>query len=118
MTVKKGKASRPDTCGSCKGPIVRGDRVVWKTAVHDQCYRGNFVSIPQAPTLEFTRLNALSALEEAIQVAAQVNGVTDEMEKSWSRYEKLKALGLRPGSTNEERNALRLALSEAVKLAF
>lgn len=116
--AKKAKATRPGTCDTCKGPYQRGDRIVWKSAVHESCHRGNFAAIPPAPTLEYTRLNALSALEESIQVAAQVNGVTDEMEKMWSRYEKLKSMGLRPGSSNEERQAFRLALIEAVKLAF
>lgn len=116
--AKKAKATKPGTCDTCKGGYVRGDRIVWKTAVHDSCHRGNFAAIPQAPTLEFTRLNALAALEESIQVAAQVHGVTDEMERTWTRYEKLKAMGLRPGSTQEERQAFRMALIDAVKLAF
>lgn len=116
--AKKAKATRPGTCESCKQPYQRGERIVWKTAVHESCHRGSFAAIPPAPTLEYTRLNALAALEESVQVAAQVNGVTDEMEKMWSRYEKLKSVGLRPGSTQEGRQAFRMALVEIVKLAF
>jgi hypothetical protein len=117
--MKRGKATRNgSTCSTCNNPILRGERVVWKSAVHEGCYRGAFSIMPPAPTLEYTRLNALSALEEAIKVGAEVHGVSDAMEKSWGRYEKLKAMGLRPGSSQEERQAFRMALIEAVKLAF
>jgi hypothetical protein len=116
--MKRAKATKPGTCVVCKTAFNRGDRIVYREAIHDQCHRGGFAAIPQAPTIEFTRLNALSALEEAIQVAATVNGVTDDMEKLWERYEKLKAVALRPGSPNEERMSFRLALIDAIKLAF
>jgi hypothetical protein len=116
--MKKAKASKPGTCSTCNSPYNRGDRVVFKNAVHEHCFRGAFAVIPPAPTLDYTRLKALDALEEAIKVAAQTNGVTDEMEKSWARFEKLKISGLRPGSSQEERTALRLALIESIKLAF
>jgi len=115
----RGKAKRPGTCAACHKPYQRGDRVVGMSIVHWQCAGGGgFSAIPPAPTLEFTRLKALAALEEAIQSAAQVNGVSDVLEKQWQRYEKLKASGLNPGSPNEEKLAFRNALVDAVKMVF
>lgn len=117
--MKRGKATRPGTCSVCKSGYVRGDRVVYQSAVHQSCsYGGGFNAIPPAPTLEYTRLKAIDAMEEAIQSAAQVNGVSDETEKAWETYEKLKAIGLRPGSSNEEKIAFRQALIYLVKMAF
>ena len=118
MSLKRGKASRPGTCQACKGPIVRGDRVVYTSMAHANCVGGGFTTVPPAPTLEFTLLQALDALEETVQVAAQVNGVSDELERQWARYEKLKALGLQPGTTHEGRLAMKSALVELVKMAF
>ena len=116
--MKTGKVSRPCTCASCKQPINAGDRVRFTQAMHLHCSQGSFNAVPPAPTLEFTRLKALDALEEAIQAAAHVHGVSDELEKEWERYEKLKGLGLRAGSSNEERLALRNALLGLVKMSF
>lgn len=117
--MKRGKAGRYDgSCSSCKVMFVRGERVVFKDAVHEGCFRGQFAAIPPAPTLEYTRLKALDALEEAVQAAAQVNGVSDELEKEWTRYEKLKSSGMRPGSLQEEKTAMRIAILSIVKLAF
>ena len=116
--MKKGKATRPGTCSVCSQPYVKGERVVYKAAVHEGCFSGGFSTIPPAPTLEYVRLRALNELEEAIKVAAQVNGVDDAIEKLWERYEKLKVAGLRAGSTQEERTALRHALLDAVRMAF
>jgi hypothetical protein len=60
---------------------------------------------------------ALRALEEAILEKAG-KALTPEMEKAWSKYQKLKEVVARPGSSNEGTVALKLALIEAVKLVF
>lgn len=116
--MKRAKATRPGTCSTCTKPYQKGERIVYKSAVHESCFGGAFNAIPPAPTLEYTRLRALDALEEAIQAAAQTNGVSDELEKMWARYEKLKVAGLRSATSQEERTALRHALIDAVKMAF
>ncbi len=62
-------------------------------------------------------LVALSALEAAIIESATQN-LTPEAELGWEKYQKIKALALSPGTKGEEQNAFKLALIQAVKLAF
>jgi hypothetical protein len=92
--------------------------VVYRNVVHESCARGAFTAIPASPSLENKRLETLVLLEETIVLAAKRNGVTDDMQKQFDKYEKLKAMALKPGSTGEERTAFRMAVLEAVKMAF
>lgn len=119
MRPKRGKASRyGGTCVKCKKPVNGGERVVFLEMAHESCFHGQFAAIPPAPTLEYTRLRAMDALEEFVQVAAKVNGVSDALEKEWDRYEKLKEMALRPGSKQEERQAFKMATVGLVKMVY
>lgn len=115
----RAKAREDGACAECSQPYAKGDRVMFTRVTHLQCANGHgFKQMPAAPTLEFTRLQALDALEEAVKVAASVNGVDDEMEKQWAVYEKIRERAIRPGAAGEERNAFRLALRRLIDLAF
>ena len=116
--MKRGKATHAGTCTICNAPYAIGERIAWTKPVHTWCLGGSFQTMPTAPTLEITRLKALDALEETVKIAAQVNGVTDEMERLWRRYEKAREIALRPGAPGEERAAFRLALRTVIELAF
>lgn len=117
--TKSGKAHDDGTCEACQQSYAKGDRIVWTRPVHPFCLNGaQFTSIPAAPTLEFTRLQAVDLLEEAIKTAAAENDVTDEAEALWKRYHAFKAHALTPGSPNESRIAWRLALKALIDLAY
>jgi hypothetical protein len=61
----------------------------------------------------------MMALENALVVTAKRAAViTPEMEKAFDRYNKLKAMFLRPGSDNEGQMAAKLAVVEVVKAVF
>lgn len=60
---------------------------------------------------------ALVALEEVILESAMSTGMSPELKSGWEKYQKLKASALRPGSTTEEKQAFKLALIQALKLA-
>lgn len=60
---------------------------------------------------------ALVALEEVILESAITTGMSPELKSGWDKYQKLKASALRPGSTTEEKQAFKLALIHALKLA-
>ncbi len=120
MTKRAKVKMTGETCSKCHKPLEIGDRVIYTVPMHEYCNPGAFAALPVAQTVEQVRLNALVALEDAlVTMAAQsTNGVGAELEKHFDRYQKVKAIALRPGTPGEERAALRLALIEAVKLVF
>jgi len=64
-------------------------------------------------------LAAMEALENALVLRAKVNGITPEMEESFRRYNKLKALSMNPAAfDNEAAIAFRCAISRIVQLVF
>lgn len=72
---------------------------------------------PPPPKPKASWFTVLATLEDLMgDVAAK--GFTPEMEKSYQRYLKLKAMALNPGSENEGRMGLKLAIIELVKTAF
>ena len=77
-----------------------------------------FASIPAAADPQTMTLHALVALEDALTAQAAVVGVSDELEKRFERYQKLKSLALRAGTESEARTAMRMTLIEVVKLVF
>jgi hypothetical protein len=117
MSLRK-RADRDGTCSLCHQPYSRGDRIVWREAAHEQCHPGAFATLPPAQTIEQVRLAALAALEDALITIAATNGVNVALEKQFDKYQKLKAVALRPGTSGEELAFLRAALIEAVKLVF
>lgn len=64
------------------------------------------------------QLHAMLALENALVSSASEYGLTDEMNRAFIRYTKVKELVLRPGTTAEGKVALRMALVELVKAVF
>ena len=60
---------------------------------------------------------ALLALEEAV-IESACTTMTPELAAGWEKVQKLKALALAPGTEQEGRTALKLALIQAIKLAF
>lgn len=72
---------------------------------------------PTATSQNHLALAALAALEALIMEMA-TSQMTPEMDDSWRKYQKIKALALNPGTAGEERAALKQAVIHAVKLAF
>jgi hypothetical protein len=59
---------------------------------------------------------ALLILEGALITTVRERGnTTDEQRRSFVKYQKIKALALRPGTTSEGQNAMRMALVEMIK---
>ena len=114
-------------CKGCRAHLSVGDTVGWQpgekgvwcasctpTAVKDTPARASAKQDYAEPWI-----GALAALEEAIVAqAARIPARAVEMERAWSKYQKLKALALAPGTAAEGKLALRQAILEAVKLAF
>lgn len=115
-------------CKACHRLCGVGERVGWQPGekgIWCEACAPTAVKQPGGPAtagngkVQDAWIIALAALEEAIvQQAAQVPGRSTEMERGWTKYQKLKALALAPGTHAEGRQALKLAVLEAVKLAF
>jgi len=132
FSMKTMAARKHGKCASCRGTYYAGEpTTVVRFAVkryHPQCAPLDPVALlkgsgaasapPPPPTYEESALGALLLLEKVMVEKAQKFGVTPELEKSFDKYQKLKAVALRPGTSGEERAALRFAVLEAVKLAF
>lgn len=67
-----------------------------------------------------TFLKAMSLLEDALIERASHPSfkLTDDIERQWARYSKLKAVAMQPGSDQEGRQALKMAIVEVVKLVL
>jgi hypothetical protein len=61
---------------------------------------------------------ALDVLENALVTKARECGITSDMERAFVRYQKIKALALRPTTDGEAQTALRTAVIELVKLVY
>lgn len=73
---------------------------------------------PSTLSPEESVLFALSAMENALVAKAQKSGITQEMEKGFARYNKIKSLFLGAKTDGETRAALRAAVIDLVKLTF
>lgn len=136
IRVKSRTAKKGGKCTGCKGQYVAGDpiTVVWvkrRTFHTGTCVPPGIDQIstivgvaqptaqrPMPKTAGEAAMDALLALENALVLRAKTVGITEEMEKSFDRYNKLKGMALRPGSDNEGRQAMKLATVELVKLVF
>lgn len=61
---------------------------------------------------------ALAGLENALVAVAKQNGITDDMNKSFLIYQKVKERVLRPGTDAEGRVALKMALKKLIDAVF
>lgn len=132
ISVKVKPAKRNGICTGCGSYFYKGDEVTYvRTKIrryHGRCVPPNADQPPTtygapaatAPVLPKTPQEAINAamlaLENAMVVKAKTNGITDEMEKQFTRYQKLKAMAMRPGSTQEGQTALRLAVIDLIKI--
>lgn len=113
------RAKTDGICAACQKPYLKREYVDYREAVHMECM--GLTDVPAAPTPEQTRLAAMDALEEAVLTQARAVGVSDEVEKKWERYQKVKEYALRPGTPAEGQVAWRRALlemTELIKIAF
>lgn len=128
ITAKAKIAKRKSTCNGCGARINPGDNVTvvrhrlrrYHTAT---CVPQNVTQPPPAsPSMPKNAIEAayaaLLSMENALVAKAKQHGITPEIEKSFDRYQKLKAVALRPGSENEGKMALRNAILDIVKMIF
>jgi hypothetical protein len=132
VRVKTKPAKRRAKCTACQGHIYPGDTATYVTRrtkrYHEHCTPANIGSDPTGarpgpPPLPKTPAEAIQvalvAFDNAIVLRAQKQGITPEMEKAFQRYTKLKALAFDRGAAdNEAAVALRMALTDAIKLVF
>ena len=113
-------ATEPGTCILCDEFYGTGDSIRWRRfAVHDICHAaGAFMTLPAAESIETIRKRALATLESAIEDLASVNGVTDDVSAQFAKYEKIRDLGMRPGTDAEGRTAMVMALKRAIDMVF
>jgi hypothetical protein len=66
------------------------------------------------------KMVGLLALENALVagIRSGVVNVTDEIDKQFDKYNKVKAVAMRPGSVQEEKQAMVLAATALVKMVF
>jgi hypothetical protein len=139
IRVKERVAKKGGRCAACRLRYEPGDPVTVvnvkrKTFHRNGCVPAN-VDMPTAagpviantPTAVVQALSAqwspgeaklvgMMALENAMVVVAKAMPViTEEIEKAFDRYEKLKSSALRPGSENEGNMAMREALIKLVR---
>lgn len=143
ISVKPKVAKRGGRCNGCRGRFEVGDEVTYvkvkRRVYHTHtCVPANAGQMPTAggPTLTTAaevakamsvnwqvpeaQMVGLLALENALVVAIKRGAMkmNPDVEKSFDRYEKLKQMAMRPGSTQEGKQAMKLATIDLVKLVF
>lgn len=134
ISVKTKVAKRNGVCTGCGSHFFKGDEVTYvRTKIrryHPRCtppdadkppitHGAPVASAPVLPKTPQEAVNAaMLALENAMVVKAKTSGITDEMEKAFTRYQKLKAMAMRPGSDQEGKTALRLSLIDLIKIVL
>lgn len=141
VRVRQRAAKTGGKCAACKGRYEKGDAItvviVKQRKYHTAtCVPANVGTMPVAgnavaPTPDDVvkalastwaegeaKMVAMLALENALVVVAKSKGITPEMEKAFDRYNKLKAMAMRPGSKNEGEMAARQAILDVVKVVF
>lgn len=136
ITVRQRVTKKGGRCAGCRQRYEIGDNVtvvkvkrrVFHTAscvppnidqigtIIGQQNTGAPVTMPK--THGEAAMDAMVRLENALVLRAKAVGITDEMEKIFDRYQKLKGMALRPGSDNEGRMAMVQSLIALVKLVF
>lgn len=143
IRVKDRVAKKGGRCAACKSRYEKGDNVTVVNIRRRTYHQGSCVPAnagvmptagggPIAPTpaavvsaLSHTwsegesKLVAIQALENAMVVIAKnSNSITPEQEKAFEKFNKVKAMFLRPGSEQEGKQAAKLAVLEIVKTFF
>lgn len=144
VRVKEKVLAKPGKCSACRGRFAPGETVVIvsiKRKVYHKatCVPANAGALPTAaggplvntPTAVVgalsanwsvgeAKLVAIMAMENAMVAIAKSKGaaITDEMEKAFDRFMKLKAMALRPGSDNEGDQAVKQSLITILKTFF
>jgi len=130
IRIKPRIAKQGGKCDGCKMRFSPGEEITYvivrKRKFHTHsCVPANVGQLqaaPPGPTLPRSpgeaRLQALASLENALVVIAKTEGITPEMEKAFDRFNKLKSVGLRPGSANEGRMGFREATIALVRVVF
>lgn len=142
-TTVKGK------CTACKGHFKVGDKmtveIIKQRKFHtDTCVPADIGRMPGGNTIQVSatpeavvkalttnwslgeaKMVGMLALENALVVVAKTGKITPELEKSFERYNKFKAMGVhiptlgQTGTTEAEKGqAVRLAIIELVKAIF
>lgn len=146
VRVRERVAKKGGRCAGCRGRFEKGDNItvviVKQKKFHTSgCVPANVgqqnvvgTTAPTGPmsaagvaqglsvmwTYGEAKMVGLLALENAL-VAGIKSGavtVTDEIDKQFDRYNKVKAMAMRPGSAQEEKQAMVLAATALVKLVF
>jgi hypothetical protein len=144
ISVKAKIAKRGGKCNGCRGRFEIGDNVTYvkiKRRVYHtaSCVPANAGSMPAAGagpvitdaasvakafstqwTVGEAQMIGLLALENALTVAIKrgVVKMDKATEDAFDKYEKFKSMALRPGSAQEGKQALVLAIRDLVKLVF
>lgn len=144
VRIKERVAKKGGRCSACRGRYEAGDRVtvaiIKRRTYHTHtCVPANVaasfsmgggaVAIANTPTAVVAALSAnwtvgeaklvaLQALENAMVAVAKNETVTPEMEKAFERYNKLKAVFLRPGTEHEGKQGAKFSVLEVVKAFF
>jgi hypothetical protein len=143
IRVKERVAKKGGRCAACRSRYEKGDEITVvnirrRTYHRHGCVPMNVGVMPTAGPMAVAntpeavvkalasnwsvgeaKLVAIMALENAMVVVAKNTPVTTpEMEKSFDRFMKVKAMALRPGSDQEGKQATRLSLIEIIKTFF
>jgi hypothetical protein len=128
ITVKAKPARRPGTCNGCGSRFEKGADITYvrhriRRYHTSTCVPANVGQAPSAvPVMPKNPLEAahaaMLAMENALVAKAKQFGITPEIEKAFDHYQKLKSVALRPGSDQEGKQALKLAIIAVVKMVF
>jgi hypothetical protein len=131
ITMKEKPARRNGTCAGCGGAVPKGEVCNYvRHAIrryHIACTPANVLQ-PVAAKIESSlptnpveaKKAAMLAVENAWVVMIQkgILQITPEMEKVYTRYNSLKAHALNPSNANEQRQAMKVAMLDLVKIVF
>jgi hypothetical protein len=144
IRVKERIAKKGGRCAACKGRYEPGDEVTSVVIRRRVYHRGGCVpaNVGQMPTASGgpvtmsaaqlatalsvswsfgeAKMVGLLGLENALVVGIKSGSVnlTPEIEKMFEKYNKYKASALRPGSNQEEKQAMVLAATSLIKMVF
>ena len=127
ITVKVKPARRNGTCSGCGASIYKGDETAHVRhrikRFHPTCVPANVntptgAAVPPPTDPHEAALASLVALENALMQKAKRLNYPDDLEKAFSKYSKIKEHVMRPGSEQEGKQALKLAVLELVKAVF
>jgi hypothetical protein len=134
IKVKERIATKGGRCAGCRGRYEKGDEVTAvivkrRTYHRSTCVPANAgqmatpgVPGPAQPPASVTpgeaKLRALMELESCLKVLSRTMVVTDELDKTWQRYNKVKGHALRPSNDQEGKQGMLLAIQALVKLVF